>query len=287
MDEFKDSVLSSIIAKCEESIGSAELLLQTQDTLNATRHIKACKKTLKEMSHPRKRKELEIKCRACHSRILEADGRYLAAAYNYFQISQYDDIKTSDQITSNELSKSLHNSIKCAILAKACTARDDLLQKLYQDRQSEDLLSFKMLKHMHQNRIISQHDQDEFGKTLPIKDQLKLNAEYSDYTILQKAIYEHNMRAIAKLYKNMSIKRLSMLLGISMEGSEDLARSMIAENRLDASIDQIDHDITFDNEDRILYLWDAQIKQTLLALNKVVEMIIEEKGDYASTINVE
>eukprot|EP01084_Bolivina_argentea_P013101 24530_1 len=276
MEEFKDSILASSVAKCEENIQSAELLLETKDTLNATRHIRACKQTLKEMSHPTKRKELEIKCRSCHGRIFEADGKYLAASYNYFEISKYDDLKTSDQTTSNELSKSLHNSIKCAILAKPCDARDKLLKRLYQDKRSQNLLSFKILKNMHQNRIISQQDQDDFGKTLPLNDQLKFIGEY---TILQKATYEHNMRAISKLYKNIRFMDLSMLLGVSMEAVENFARLMIQEKRLHGTIDQIDKEITFDDDDEVLYQWNDQIKQSLLGLQNVMEMIKDEEAE--------
>ena len=274
MDEFKDSLLIAAIEQCEENIQSAQLLLETKDTLNATRHIRACKKIIKEMKDIDKRKELEIKCRACHARIHEAKGKYLAASFNYYEISKYEIPLISDSIAHKERSNALDNAIKCIILAKPCSARDDLLQKIYKDKRSEISLSFKMIRCLYENRIISQTDQDEFGQTLPLKDQVTLIGEY---TILQKAIYEHNMRAIARLYKNIRIKDLSLLLGLSMDASEDLARSMIGENRLHGVIDQIDKEITFDDE-RPLYSWNIQIKETLLGLHKATELIQERKN---------
>eukprot|EP01083_Nonionella_stella_P042027 113692_1 len=137
-----------------------------------------------------------------------------------------------------------------------------------------------MLKYMHQNRIISQQDLMDFGTTLPLKDQTLL---IGDLTVLQKAVYEHNIRSTAKIYKNIRMKDLSVLLGMSMTDTEDLARFMIQENRLEGQIDQIDQEITFDTEDDILYKnWNAQIKQTLLEVNRVVEMIHEEKFEKSS-----
>ena len=87
-----------------------------------------------------------------------------------------------------------------------------------------------------------------------------------------------NMRAIARLYKNIRIKDLSILLGLSMDASEDLARSMIGENRLHGVIDQIDREITFDDDEWPLYMWNIQIKETLLELHKVTELIQERKN---------
>eukprot|EP01083_Nonionella_stella_P144250 450036_1 len=257
MDEFKDSLFSSAVAKCEENIQAAELLLQTEDTLNATRHIKAAKKIIRELPLASdKRTELDIKCRGCNARILETKSKYLAASFNYFEISKYK-IKSLqlDDTASKQVSTSFEDAIKCAILAKACVARDGLLEKLCHDQRSENSISFKMLKYMHQNRIISQQDLMDFGTTLPLKDQTLL---IGDLTVLQKAVYEHNIRSTAKIYKNIRMKDLSVLLGMSMTDTEDLARFMIQENRLEGQIDQIDQEITFDTEDDILYKnWNA------------------------------
>ncbi len=275
MDEFKDSMVESMVSKATEHIESAELLLETEDRKSAIMHIKACKKIIKEMSPSiEKRKELEVKCRGCHARIFESAGKYLPASYNYFEISKYSIKNTLDEIILKELSNALSNATKCAILGKACVARDEILKKLYQDTRSQNLFAFKMLQNMHQNRIIPKKDQDDFGKTLPLKDQIKL-IEKEDITVLQKATIEHNMRCIAKLYKNICIKDLSILLSISMDSAEDMARNMVLEKRLDAVIDQIDNEITFNHKENTLISWDTQIKQALLELNKTVEMIQE------------
>ena len=280
-DEFADSMATSVVAKCEQNIEAASLLLETQDTTSALKHIRIAKKIIREMSSTKqgdKKKELDVKARGCHARILEASDKYLAASWNYFQITMYDDLKSDDYITNKELVKGTDNAIKCCILAKACNARDELLLKLYEDERSRNSPRWNMLKNMHEQRIICNQDQEDFGKMLPLKDQLKLIGEY---TILQKAVYEHNMRAIARLYKNINIKDLSVLLGISMDGAEDLARIMIIENRLSGTIDQIDNEITF-HQGTDIKSWDIEIKETLLSLQKCVEMINGDNDDVKS-----
>ena len=67
-------------------------------------------------------------------------------------------------------------------------------------------------------------------------------------TVLQNAVYEHNMLAASKLYKNIAIEQLSKLLGVSNVPAEDLARIMIQESRMSATIDQVDGIIEFESD---------------------------------------
>lgn len=272
--DFNDSIVGSAVSQCQQNLDAAELLLQTEDTITSLRHIQASKKILREMKSTKygnKKKELTIKVRGVHARILEADNKYLAAAWNYYMITTFDDLKTDDETTNNEIKKGMNNSIKCCILAKACDARDELMKKLYDDPRSIHSISYKTLKYMYQKRIISAKQMEDFGKLLPVTDQTKFIGEY---TILQKAIYEHNMRAINRIYKNINIRDLSILLGISMEECENIARKMIFEKRLFGSIDQIEMIITFHSQE--IKTWDMQIKETLTEINKCVDLINDD-----------
>merc|ERR1712130_1019375 len=118
---------------------------------------------------------------------------------------------------------------------------------------------------MYQNRIIPQEVIKDFTGN---RDSLLL-----------RRTNEHNLRAVAKLYKNIRIKDLSVLMGMSMTAVEDMTRQMIQENRLNARIDQMDQEITFDDESEILYSWDKHINETLLDVNNIIEMIKECEYD--------
>lgn len=62
---------------------------------------------------------------------------------------------------------------------------------------------------------------------------------YDGFTLLEKAVIEHNMLAIGKLYMNILFTELSKLLNIDIRRAEKVAAMMITENRLKASIDQV------------------------------------------------
>lgn len=58
-------------------------------------------------------------------------------------------------------------------------------------------------------------------------------------TLLDQAIFQHNLLAASKVYKNIRIEELGRLLGIEAEKAEKIARQMISEERMEGSIDQI------------------------------------------------
>eukprot|EP00486_Rosalina_sp_Unknown_P008335 CAMPEP_0201579894 /NCGR_PEP_ID=MMETSP0190_2-20130828/27790_1 /ASSEMBLY_ACC=CAM_ASM_000263 /TAXON_ID=37353 /ORGANISM="Rosalina sp." /LENGTH=129 /DNA_ID=CAMNT_0048014989 /DNA_START=939 /DNA_END=1328 /DNA_ORIENTATION=- len=118
--------------------------------------------------------------------------------------------------------------------------------------------------------ILSKKDQDDFSKQLADHHQAQLAG---GLTVLQKAVYEHNMLAAAQLYKNIRIEELAKLLGVTLIQAEDLARIMIQENRLNATIDQVDGIIEFDNDELILNSWDQSISESLMSMNDIVDMI--------------
>jgi COP9 signalosome complex subunit 4 len=52
------------------------------------------------------------------------------------------------------------------------------------------------------------------------------------FTVLERAVIEHNLAAASRLYNNIYILELGQLLGVSPEKAESIAARMIAEERL-------------------------------------------------------
>ncbi|KAF8426339.1 hypothetical protein EV426DRAFT_572792 [Tirmania nivea] len=65
-------------------------------------------------------------------------------------------------------------------------------------------------------------------------------------TVLAKAVIEHNLLATSKLYNNIGVEELGVLLGLSGAKAEEYAARMIEQKRLAGRIDQIDKLIYFD-----------------------------------------
>jgi len=262
-----------VAARCEWRIETAEFFLQNEDNTSATKHIQKCRKMMREipLSQARRKQQLQLRYKSCYSRILDNERKFLAASVNYLEIAQIDTkLFAKDELSAEDLVQSLENAVTCAILAKAGGPRIRVLAMLHRDERSKSLKNYKVLEKMHKNMILSQKDQADFAKQLQPHHQAQLAG---GLTVLQKAVYEHNMLAAAQLYKNIRIEELSKLLGVTLVQAEDLARGMIEENRLQATIDQVDGIIEFDKDDSILNSWDASIAESLMQVNDIIDLI--------------
>lgn len=69
-------------------------------------------------------------------------------------------------------------------------------------------------------------------------------------TVLDRAMMEHNVLACSRVYNNITFRGLGIVLGLRPSAAEAMARTMIQQKRLYATIDQIDKVIVFDVEDK-------------------------------------
>merc|ERR550525_2098626 len=74
-------------------------------------------------------------------------------------------------------------------------------------------------------------------------------------TVLERAILQHNVLAASRVYKNMRLPDLGLLLEVTPERAEKIAAKMIAEQRLDGYIDQQSGVIHFQGVDENLQQW--------------------------------
>jgi COP9 signalosome complex subunit 4 len=66
--------------------------------------------------------------------------------------------------------------------------------------------------------------------------------------VLDKALIEHNIEVISKIYKNISFEELGRFLEISPIQAETIIATMVSENRIKASLDQKTKFIEFETE---------------------------------------
>lgn len=65
-------------------------------------------------------------------------------------------------------------------------------------------------------------------------------------TVLDRAVMEHNLLASSNIYNNITFRGLGALLDLTPGAAETIARKMIEQGRLRASIDQVDKLIWFE-----------------------------------------
>jgi len=93
-------------------------------------------------------------------------------------------------------------------------------------------------------RIISPAEGLSFAETL-MPHQLAKTSEGD--TVVAKAIIDHNIVAVSKLYHNITFGNLGTLIGLSEERAEDTVARMIEQGRLTARLDQIEMTIYFED----------------------------------------
>ena len=57
------------------------------------------------------------------------------------------------------------------------------------------------------------------------------------YSVLDKALIEHNIEVISKIYKNISFEELGRFLEINPAEAEQIIAQMVIENRIQATLD--------------------------------------------------
>lgn len=192
-----------------------------------------------------------------HARILDAQRKFNEAGHKYHDLSYDTDIVEEERLLS------LAAAVTCAILGPAGPQRARLLATLYRDERTQGLDQHPILAATFLDHIIRRNLVSEFEATLkphqlaklppqrnlPKEDTASLedpSAKRGPETVLDRAIMEHNLLSASKIYSNITFQGLGALLNLTPAAAESMARTMIGQGRLKASIDQVERLIAFD-----------------------------------------
>lgn len=143
-----------------------------------------------------------------------------------------------------------------------------MLSTLYKDERCTRLDVYPFLEKVYLERILRPQEVEAFATNLR-PHQLATLPDGS--TVLDRSVIEHNLEAASKLYNNIRVDELGGLLGVSREKAEQAAARMVMENRLAATIDQVDGLITFTASADPLMQFDRNVAAICLAANETVE----------------
>jgi len=239
----------------------ARLYLEDEESVQAEAYINRAA----ELAHQVKDPDLNLAYKACFARIQDYKRSFEKASLNYYELSTI----VSDP---EERMEALQFAVTCAILAKAGPQRSRLLATLYKDERSSKLDIFAILEKMYLERILRKQEVERFAQTLR-PHQIAMT---SDGNVLERAVMEHNLLSASKLYNNITFAELGSLLEITPEKAEKVAASMMSEERMKGSIDQIDQLIQFENEGDSLTVWNSHIESVCHHANYVLEQITKK-----------
>lgn len=147
------------------------------------------------------------------------------------------------------------------MLAPAGPIRSRLLASLYRDERSAQSPHYPILSKMFLDQMIRPNEVAQFASALQTHQLAKLpptmavvtppdapaeSGKKGPETVLDRAMMEHNVLAASRVYTNVTFAGLGLLLGLRPSAAEAMARTMVQQRRLRASIDQVDGLIIFD-----------------------------------------
>eukprot|EP00967_Tisochrysis_lutea_P147279 scaffold279614_cov32-Tisochrysis_lutea.AAC.2 len=252
---------------------------QDEESVNAEQCINKASLLIGEKTDP----ALMLQHKVCYARILDAKRRFQEAATRFYQLSTLPTRTFGTKTVSEEdLTTSLQMAVTCAILAPAGPQRSRLLGTLYKDERAPRLPNFGVLEKMFMDRILRQDEVEAFAATLADHQKARLE---DNSTVLDRAVIEHNMLAISRLYDNISFQQLAELLGIDPAKAERIASAMLIEKRLVGSIDQVDELIRFDTSSgpAALAAFDVQIEHVCRSVEAIASAIVKQHPNLTAT----
>lgn len=189
---------------------------------------------------------LKLRYRVIRAKVDDANRKFIEAARQYHELSSI----SNSSIPSHEKLELLGNAVTCAVLCKAGPQRSRVLGLLYKDDRIKDLESIpkfsshaSILVKMYTQRLLNTSELVTFEKFLK-SHQKALTSD--GYSIVEKAVIEHNMQAAGKIYENIVFPELGKLLRLTAAEAESVAAKMIGEKRLHACIDQTENILVFE-----------------------------------------
>ncbi|TFJ80129.1 hypothetical protein NSK_008686 [Nannochloropsis salina CCMP1776] len=192
---------------------------------------------------------VQLRYRVTYAKVLDANRKFLEAALRYHELSQTQ--RREDERTSALETLEKHG------------AHATVLEKT------------------HREQILSRAEMGEFAGVLQEHQRVRTS---DGFTILEKAIIEHNVVAASKVYDNIRISELGRLLKIAEDEAERVAARMIGEGRLKGCIDQTEGLLHFEGGGEggkeggkggeagaLLQNWDERIAGACQEVNAILE----------------
>ncbi|KAF2459941.1 COP9 signalosome-like protein complex subunit 4 [Lineolata rhizophorae] len=240
--------------------------LEEDDPTSATGYLNRTKNILHDVTNPLSKLMFTL----CQARIHDSRRSFLDASTTYHSVSQ------SRLIGEDEQLLALSAAMTCAVLAPAGPQRARALARLYKDDRAATVDEHPILEKIFLDRLLDPAEVDAFAAKLK-PHQLAKTADGS--TVLQKAVVEHNLLAVSKLYANIGFDGLGVLLNVDAARAESYAAQMIEQGRLAGHIDQIDRLIVFEGEgsgERKTAHGEGVFGRELMAWDRNVEALAEE-----------
>jgi len=219
---------------------------------------------------PRSVFESHLKIRKLHlfatAGIYDMDKKFSRAAMKYFELYQL--AVSMGDTPVKQCDEFLQSAMKCAVLTDASQpTRSRMLGTLHKDERAHVMPQAAVLEKMYMERLVKRAEVTAFEETLEPHQRM---VGMDGLTSVMRSVIMHNILAASKIYHNIRISELATLVEIDAEQAESIAATLIAENKLNATIDQISGFLEFEAGAMVSKTLDTQIANLCASMNKVV-----------------
>jgi len=199
-------------------------------------------------------------------RVQDAKRDFIKASRGYYSLG------TEEGTDAKEADELLRLALTCTILAPAGPLKARLLGILQKEERVKANEHFDVLCKFFNGEIIKQEHVQEFKKSL----ESHQNVTGTDgYTVLDRALIEHNIVVISRIYMNITFKELGNFLGIRPDQAEETVAKMVAEKRIEAVLDQANELVEFEEEGKQQQTYNAQIKVACENVENLMQDILK------------
>jgi len=218
---------------------------------------------------------LILRYKSTYARVLDSNRKFSQAASRYHDLSQ----STTDNIEADDLLQMLGRAVTCAILSGG-PQRQRVLGLVYKDPRLSQLDSIPefeghstILKKMCTHQVLKTEELIKFEASLAPHQKAVMG---DGLTIMERAVLEHNMLAVSKLYSSIYFTELGRILGVDAFKAEKIAANMIMKDVFGGTIDQVDGLLNFVTDEKEKAKFDKSIISFCGELNKITEEIKAE-----------
>ena len=226
-----------------------------------------------------KQQDLLNKYQACYAQILDFNRKFIESAQRYAELSLRPSLQEQERLDA------LQRAVVCASLAPAGPQRQRLIATLMKDERVIKMPVFSLLESLYMERLLRQTDLAPLDPLLlPRHRSQDVSMGGRSVTLVERAVIEHNLLAVSRIYQNISFEQLGIVLGsVSAELAENVAVQMLGEGRLNGKIDQIDGLVYFEVGD-VAAEADVQIQNLCAGLNSVVDKIATKHPEFVKNV---
>lgn len=218
------------------------------------------------------------------------NGAYLSVCKHYKQI--YDTPRI--QANTTLMSEALKNVVIYLLLSPFDHEQQQILHNLSVDKNLQKLPKYNdLIKLINTDEVINwrnliEHFEQDLkigDSSFPATDAFKSDEGAKRWTDFKTRIVEHNMRVMAKYYTRIQTKRMSSLLDLTEEETEEFLSNLVINKTIAGKVDRLTGIVTFEKQkdpNEMLNDWSNNLTLLMNTINKTTHLINKEEMVHAS-----